>query len=208
MKMQRRIVGSFVPKSRVAAALVGAVVVGAVILVMGVSFASIPDNVGVVHGCYKTSATPVNHPLSVIDSGKTASCPSGTAALNWSAVNIQQGAHDGSIILTSSSTTIGSLPLGPGNYALFAKVVVTDSSPSGGADDQCTLTAGGNVDTSIAGFMQGGTAQTLPLQVVATFGRGGTVNLACADVGGSGSQYVDFFKITSISGTTLSQRGI
>ena len=59
MKMQRRIVGSFVPKSRVAAALVGAVVVGAVILVMGVSFASIPDNVGVVHGCYKTSATPV-----------------------------------------------------------------------------------------------------------------------------------------------------
>ena len=59
-----------------------AIVVGAVVSVVGISFASIPDNLGVVHGCYKTSATPVNHPLSVIDSAKTATCPSGTAPLS------------------------------------------------------------------------------------------------------------------------------
>lgn len=46
----------------------------------GIAFASIPGPDGVVHGCYKTSS-PAQGTLTVIDSA--ASCPSGTASLNW-----------------------------------------------------------------------------------------------------------------------------
>ncbi len=45
-----------------------------------IAYASIPGPDGVIHGCYKTS-NPGQGALIAIDSA--ASCPSGTAALNW-----------------------------------------------------------------------------------------------------------------------------
>ncbi|HEY7946539.1 MAG TPA: tail fiber protein [Acidimicrobiales bacterium] len=47
----------------------------------GVSWASIPDSGGTIHGCYKTSGTA--HALKIIDDAKTAACPKGSTALNW-----------------------------------------------------------------------------------------------------------------------------
>jgi microcystin-dependent protein len=57
-----------------------AVVVG-VFVATGVSWASIPDSGGVIHGCYKTSGSA--HALKIIDNTKTATCPKGSTALNW-----------------------------------------------------------------------------------------------------------------------------
>lgn len=56
---------------------------GAVIASMGImigALAAIPDAGGVIHGCY----APTNgFKLRVIDTAKTAKCPSGQVALNW-----------------------------------------------------------------------------------------------------------------------------
>lgn len=46
----------------------------------GVAFASIPDNNGVIHGCYTTNGA---HTLQVIDTTLTPTCPSGTTSLTW-----------------------------------------------------------------------------------------------------------------------------
>jgi hypothetical protein len=48
----------------------------------GVSWASIPDATGQIHGCYAKAGT-TTHALSVIDSAKTAKCPTGDLPLNW-----------------------------------------------------------------------------------------------------------------------------
>ena len=58
-----------------------AIGVGAAILAIGISVASIPDSSGVIHGCYKTAGK--NHALTVIDSAVTATCPKGYTSLNW-----------------------------------------------------------------------------------------------------------------------------
>jgi hypothetical protein len=66
--------------SRAVVAIVAAVATAVVI--GGVGYASIPNPSGVINGCYKTSGT--NHALTVINTAKTAHCPSGYTSLNWS----------------------------------------------------------------------------------------------------------------------------
>jgi hypothetical protein len=66
---------------------IAAVAVGVIIGSAGpaIVHAAIPDSGGVVHGCYTTGSsvfTPKGS-VRVIDSASTASCPSGTTALNW-----------------------------------------------------------------------------------------------------------------------------
>lgn len=59
------------------------IILGALVIVgggAGVAYASIPGPGGVISGCYKTS-NPGQGALIVIDSSAT--CPSGTTALNW-----------------------------------------------------------------------------------------------------------------------------
>jgi len=78
-----------VPRTKVQAALFGAVLAGSAIA--GVSYASIPDGSGAIHGCY-TDASP--HVLRVIDTAKTPKCPAETTAINWNQTGPQgpQGA--------------------------------------------------------------------------------------------------------------------
>jgi hypothetical protein len=45
----------------------------------GISYASIPDSGGVIHGCYNKTS----YALRVIDTAKTSACPSKTTSLNW-----------------------------------------------------------------------------------------------------------------------------
>ncbi len=61
-----------------------AVIIGTVLaasIIGGVSYASIPDSAGVIHGCY-TNDSP--HTLHVLDTAKSARCPWGTTAISWS----------------------------------------------------------------------------------------------------------------------------
>lgn len=60
----------------------------ATLVVGGVSYASIPDSSGVVHGCYRTS-NPAKGAVTVVDSDAGESCPSGTASLNWNQIGTQ-----------------------------------------------------------------------------------------------------------------------
>ncbi len=63
------------PAIAVAAFLVGGLLVGG-----SYAWASIPNASGAIQGCYKNT-TP--HTLQVIDTAKTAKCPTGTTALAW-----------------------------------------------------------------------------------------------------------------------------
>jgi len=82
--MLKRIVRSVAPKSRLQAAVLSAVVVGS--LTAGVSYASIPDAGGVIHGCYSKSGA-----LKIIDTAKKPSCAKGTTSLNWSQSSTDTG---------------------------------------------------------------------------------------------------------------------
>ncbi len=62
-------------------ALTAGILMGAVVAT-GVSWASIPDATGQIHGCYK-AAGKTTHALSVIDSAATSACPKGMLPLNW-----------------------------------------------------------------------------------------------------------------------------
>jgi hypothetical protein len=60
--------------------LVAVIAAGALLVLGGVAWASIPGPDGVIHGCYKTG-NPARGSVMVIDSA--ASCPSGFAPLEW-----------------------------------------------------------------------------------------------------------------------------
>ncbi|HXQ58962.1 MAG TPA: phage tail protein [Acidimicrobiales bacterium] len=91
-----------------------AVVFGALVAT-GVSWASIPDSGGTIHGCYKTSGTA--HALKIIDNAKTAACPKGSTALNWDQSPPGIGAGtDGAAAGTSGDTCVdGRIYLYAGN---------------------------------------------------------------------------------------------
>jgi hypothetical protein len=46
---------------------------------VGIAYASVPDSTGVIHGCYNSTS----YALRVLDTAKTAKCPTGQKALNW-----------------------------------------------------------------------------------------------------------------------------
>jgi hypothetical protein len=57
------------------------VVVGVVVATgVGIAFAAVPSSSGAIHGCYNPSA---GYKLRVLDTAKTARCPSGWKALSW-----------------------------------------------------------------------------------------------------------------------------
>ena len=77
-------------------ALVGLVIVGALVVAGGIAYATIPDSSGVIHGCYKKGA-PNNKPappdagsLRVIDTDKGQTCSPSEAPLDWNQTG-QQG---------------------------------------------------------------------------------------------------------------------
>ena len=77
--MLRRVVRSVTPRNRVQAAVLSAIVVSS--LTAGVSYASIPDGSGAIHGCYKPSNGATT--LKVIDTARRAQCPNGYDSVTW-----------------------------------------------------------------------------------------------------------------------------
>ena len=61
--------------------LVGCVIGAVVASAVGVAYAAIPDGGGVVHACYQ-NVTSANKPVKLLDTAKTATCPS-----EWKAVS-------------------------------------------------------------------------------------------------------------------------
>ncbi len=186
-------------KTRLQAAVAASVMTA--LIVGGVNFASasIPDSQGVIHGCYSTSATPANHALSVINSNKTANCPANTRPLNWSPVTVLSSHQSSFTYFSSSGTTIVSLSVPAGSYAVFGKVSLYNGS-SAPTRDACTLSAGSNSDNSVSQVPTDYT--TMALQTVNTFTSTGTVTLSCVDIDGAGNQQADYGAVTAISATS------
>jgi hypothetical protein len=121
------------------------------VVATGVSWASIPDSSGVVHGCYKTSGTA--HALKVIDNSVTASCPSGFTSLNWDQSPPGIGVGTGTATVNNSAgaqCTLGQIDLFaqqgdaiPDNFKVAAGQVLSISSATA-LFDLLGTTYGGN----------------------------------------------------------------
>jgi hypothetical protein len=90
--------------------VLGALAAGAV----GVAYASIPDSGGVIHGCYQ-SVTSANKPLKLLDTSKSATCPSGWKSVNWNQAGLPGSSVVARVRLAAPTTvparTTTSLPL-------------------------------------------------------------------------------------------------
>jgi hypothetical protein len=66
--------------------IVSGVVIGA-LLATGISWASIPDSSGVIHGCYRASTKAAT--LKLINNSVTANCPTGDTSITWNQQGVQ-----------------------------------------------------------------------------------------------------------------------
>jgi len=95
--------------------LAAMVAVTAAVVVGGVSYASIPDSSGVIHGCYKAQGATA--PLSVINTSVHPNCPTGYKALKWDASPPGIGVGTGAASAGAASGAQCTL----GEVALFAQ---------------------------------------------------------------------------------------
>ena len=127
---------------------------------------------------------------------------------NASAEGIFASFLDGPVDIPTALTTIGSLSVPAGKYAVFAKVTVEDIDPGFDTTSECQLDAGGTVDNgeAYAETPTGASTESgivIALEVVHEFtGSGGTINLLCAD-NDTVDQAKDI-KIIAIRGPSLS----
>lgn len=112
----------------------------------------------------------------------------------------------GPISFTPTPTTVASMPLPGGKYLANAKVIVV--VPTGPADVECTLIAGGPVDAAAVEQLRGDGqgAATLALAGPLVLPSAGTVEVKCATTGGGGtgqaqSIVVEAIKVTSLRAT-------
>jgi hypothetical protein len=113
--------------------------------------------------------------------------------------------HNDGIDFPDSLATIGTLNIPTaGSYAINAKFWAFNVSATDSPNDQCTLTAGADVDTQrfdTTGSPLGDTTP-VPMQLVHTFTAPGSVALACTD-GGVGTVQALDTKITAIEAANL-----
>jgi hypothetical protein len=107
---------TFIPKTRIGAALMSGTLV-AVVMSAGVSVAATAGGATTIHGCYRTSGSP--HALSV-DTGTMTSCPRGDGRLDWSVTGPhgprgKQGPRGGALAAGSVEDGTGASFL-PGAY--------------------------------------------------------------------------------------------
>lgn len=131
----KSILHTVTPRNRLQAAPVGAVLVGS--LSAGVSYASIPDSNGVIHGCYKPSNRATT--LKVIDTARTAQCPNGYDSITWNQTGPQGPQGDQG-------------PPGPVGQPNYASCVSNDQATVDPGDivpiSTCTTAVGFTLNTS------------------------------------------------------------
>ena len=185
--------------------------------VAGLAYGAIGQG-GVINGCYKTT-TP--HNLQVIDPAVTSTCPSGTTSLTWDQrdqTNAYSTYHDAPQTLNAdeSLTAVGSLKLPDGSFMIIAKTDLQEEASDNATFGGCTLTAGGDSDTShpemqwsAPGIVTSSTITTSPiaLTVAHTFKTGGSARLTCFMGAGGVGGSVQNVKITAIQVAAVSNIG-
>jgi len=190
--------------------IVGVVAVSGV----GVAVASIPGTDGVIHGCY-----PSNGNLRVVNS-PSETCKSNETSLDWNAqgpsgATGQQGPSGPAgppgpssaqsispgVVVLSGRTTVGTMSVDAGAYAIQAKTVVADDA-SESVYVFCFLDVNNPADEDISATMVGtGSArQTVALQMTHTFTSGGAITLSCrpTNLPNTTNVAVELTKITAV----------
>ena len=201
-------------------ALVALAIVGTLLAVGGIAYATIPDGGGVIHGCYqKNQGT-----LRVIDNGTTQTCSSSETPLNWSQTGPQgpQGAQgpqgsqgpqgpSGSshaystsneasqTLISPNSNTITKLTHPAGDYVVWAtgSVVRSGIFNTTGSDNDVKCVLDDPDDNSVtaseveANFDDG---DAVPYMLVGTMSlpSGGTITVDCTTKDGTVPSEVDF----------------
>ena len=175
-------------------AVVALTIVGALLVVGGIAYATIPDGGGVIHACYQKN----QGALRVIDTDKAQTCASSESPLIWSQTGQQgqqgppgptgpsdvwsvDGYDAGFKNLAPAQTwvdlaTTSTLPAG--NYSVQAEAEA-DSTLSISTDYSCDL-----VDSSTNVFQDtratsSGDWVTIPVQAVVTLASPDTISLRC-----------------------------
>jgi hypothetical protein len=182
-------------RSRLGLALLATV--AAVVVIRGVSYASIPSGGGVINGCYQKSATANGtHPLSVINTAVTSKCPSGFRTLNWDA-NGASGyiGQDSDLQLMDTMTYVTDVSLPAGSYVINASVWLQNTSPSNSSSlGVCELVYGSTNDQVEAGLLGPSSSplnnQTLSMTLAANNGDT-DATLYCEAVGNTGETNVE-----------------
>jgi len=177
------------------------VAVAAAVVIGGISYASIPDSSGVIHGCYNTAGT--DHSLGVINSAVTAKCPSGSTGLNWNAKGSNgYSTQTSDTHLNDTLTQVGFLALPAGSYLINSSAWSENDSPSSSSSlVVCELVFGAATDEVKAGLLGPSSAplndQTLSATLAATVTTSTSATLSCEAVGNSGLTYVDTASMTA-----------
>jgi hypothetical protein len=131
-------------------ALVALAIVGTLLAVGGIAYATIPDGGGVIHGCYQKN----QGSLRIIDTGTSQTCSSSESPLNWSQTGPQgqqgpQGVQG---------------PQGPSGsshaYSTFNEVSQTQISPNSNTITKLTLPAGDYVVWATGSVVKSGIINT------------------------------------------------
>jgi len=211
--MNLRGVSKYKPGARLAARLTVSFV--ALVVAVGIVYATIPDSLGVIHGCYvKSTGT-----LRVIDSSLSR-CKAFEHPLKWSVIGPQGPpgpAGPGSaafaadsgfnpIFIGDESTEIVSLNLGAGSYVFTGKVVVGDTTASNVII--CSLFNDGMgggpsiLDTSQTPTLAAANFSTLPLVGSLTLTGNATISITCA-AQNAGSPLGQFAHLNAMQVATL-----
>jgi hypothetical protein len=143
-------------RSLVAGCVVGAVIAAGV----GVAYAAIPDGSGVVHACFQ-NVTSANKPVKLLDTAKSATCPSGWKAVSWNqkgqagqpgaagvsgyvtAAASASGSQNSTNLPAEADCPTGTVPLGGGYTASFGHYATAQNGPVYVRDGSNNVTGGG-----------------------------------------------------------------
>jgi hypothetical protein len=115
---------------------------------------------------------------------------------------IKTGWKNGPVAVGTSATTVASMPLAQGSWAIFAKAWL-----HGGSNPSlvtCNLTAGADYDNATTALETGASsayAEPIALNVGHKFASAGSVTLACTN--SSGTVSANYIKITAVKAGTL-----
>jgi len=181
-----------------------AVATAGVILIVGITYASVPDGKGVVHTCYKSSdvAKTGGAVLSVIDPEVGGTCKPGETALPlgqagpdlYHAFNELSG-------LSELPLDLVSIALPAGNYLITAKMSAGDYNGPGFTD--CYLMLNG---TTVLDFNEGVTVQekmTVSLSFEGVVGSSDPANVTLECTGAGSSPFARFVQMDALKVGTV-----
>jgi hypothetical protein len=182
----------------VLAAVATAVVIG------GVSYASIPDGNGLIHGCVKNApAANGTQKLAVINAATSSACPSGFTSLNWNADGPDgYSAQTSDTGLADTFTQVDRIAVPTGSYVINANAWLENTSPTNSSSlGVCELVFGSGTDEVEAGLLGPSSAplndQSVSMTVAATVTSSSNATVSCEAVGNTGETAAETASITA-----------